>query len=43
MQELFEKQQQSPWLDFIRRNMLEDGGLARYVREDGIRGAGGHL
>jgi transaldolase len=38
MQELFEKQQQSPWLDFIRRNMLEDGGLARYVREDGIRG-----
>lgn len=38
MVELYEKQQQSPWLDFIRRNMLHDGGLKRYVEQDGIRG-----
>ena len=38
MQELYDKQGQSPWLDYIRRDMLEDGGLARYVAEDGIRG-----
>ncbi|MBF6600486.1 MAG: transaldolase [Dehalococcoidia bacterium] len=38
MVELFAQQQQSPWLDFIRRNMIEDGGLARYVADDGIRG-----
>ncbi len=38
MVELYEKQRQSPWLDFIRRNMLHDGGLKRYVDEDGIRG-----
>ncbi|MBI5289364.1 MAG: transaldolase [Chloroflexi bacterium] len=37
LQALFAQQGQSPWLDFIRRNMLNDGGLARYV-EDGIRG-----
>ncbi len=36
--ELFAKQGQSPWLDFIRRNMLADGGLRRYVEQDGIRG-----
>jgi transaldolase/glucose-6-phosphate isomerase len=36
--ELYEKQGQSPWLDFIRRNMLNDGGLKRYIEEDGIRG-----
>lgn len=36
--ELYEEQGQSPWLDFIRRKMLEDGGLRRYVEEDGIRG-----
>jgi transaldolase/glucose-6-phosphate isomerase len=35
---LYDEQRQSPWLDFIRRNMLEDGGLARYRDEDGIRG-----
>jgi transaldolase len=35
--DLYEKQRQSPWLDFIRRNMLLDGGLERYV-EQGIRG-----
>ncbi len=38
MVELYEKQGQSPWLDFIRRNMLLDGGLKRYVDEQGIRG-----
>jgi transaldolase len=38
MVELYEKQRQSPWLDFIRRNMLNDGGLKRYVEQDGIRG-----
>jgi len=36
--ELYRQQRQSPWLDFIRRNMLNDGGLKRYVEEDGIRG-----
>jgi transaldolase/glucose-6-phosphate isomerase len=38
MVELYERERQSPWLDFIRRNMLNDGGLARYRDEDGIRG-----
>src|SRR5262249_43086232 len=32
------EQGQSVWLDFIRRKMLHDGTLERYVREDGIRG-----
>jgi len=36
--ELFAKQGQSPWLDFIRRNMLNDGGLKRLTEQDGIRG-----
>jgi len=36
--ELYARQGQSPWLDFIRRNMLSDGGLRRYVEQDGIRG-----
>ncbi len=35
--ELYEKQGQSPWLDFIRRNMLNDGGMQRFV-DSGIRG-----
>ena len=38
MVDLYEKQRQSPWLDFIRRNMLNDGGLKRYIEQDGIRG-----
>lgn len=38
VRELYEKERQSPWLDFIRRNMLKDGGLRRYVEDDGIRG-----
>lgn len=36
--ELYERQGQSPWLDFIRRDMLENGGLKRYVEAIGIRG-----
>ena len=38
VKQLYDEQRQSPWLDFIRRNMLNDGGLKRYVEEDGIRG-----
>lgn len=38
MQALYQEQRQSPWLDFIRRNMLRDGGLRTYVERDGIRG-----
>ncbi len=38
MVDLYEKQRQSPWLDFIRRDMLHDGGLKRYIEQDGIRG-----
>jgi len=37
LKELYEKHGQSPWLDFIRRNMLNDGGLKQHV-DDGIRG-----
>lgn len=29
---------QVPWLDYIDRELLEDGGLARLVREDGVTG-----
>jgi transaldolase len=35
--DLYQQQGQSPWLDFIRRKMLNDGGLKRYV-DEGIRG-----
>jgi len=38
VRQLYELQRQSPWLDFIRRQLLTDGGLQRYVEEDGIRG-----
>ena len=38
MTRLYDEQRQSPWLDFIRRNMLDDGGLKRYAEQDGIRG-----
>ena len=38
MVDLFAKQGQSPWLDFIQRSMLNDGGLERYVEQDGLRG-----
>ena len=37
LKDLYGQQGQSPWLDFIRRNMLNDGGLRRYV-DGGIRG-----
>ncbi len=29
---------QSPWLDFIRRNFIEDGSLQRLIEQDGIGG-----
>jgi transaldolase/glucose-6-phosphate isomerase len=29
---------QSVWLDYIRRNLIETGELARMIREDGLRG-----
>jgi len=38
VKQLYAQQRQSPWLDFIRRNMLNDGGLKRYVDDDGLRG-----
>jgi transaldolase/glucose-6-phosphate isomerase len=38
VRDLFDKQRQSPWLDYIRRDMLHDGTLRRYVSDDGIRG-----
>lgn len=38
VRELYDLQGQSPWLDYIRRDMLLDGGLKRYIEEDGIRG-----
>lgn len=36
--DLYAEQGQSPWLDYIRRDMLRNGELKRYVEEDGIRG-----
>ena len=38
VRDLYEQQRQSPWLDYIRRDMLQDGTLQRYVADDGIRG-----
>lgn len=38
MRELYDLEGQSPWLDYIRRDMLLDGGLKRYIDDDGIRG-----
>ena len=35
---LWEDHQQAPWLDYIERDLLTGGGLARLVREDGVRG-----
>lgn len=29
---------QSVWLDYIRRDLIDSGGLARLVHEDGVRG-----
>lgn len=38
MQQLYDEQKQSPWLDYIRRDMLNDGRLKQYIERDGIRG-----
>jgi transaldolase len=35
---LLAAQGQSVWLDYIRRDLIEGGGLARLVREDGLAG-----
>jgi transaldolase/glucose-6-phosphate isomerase len=29
---------QSPWMDYIRRDLLTDGGLQKYIDNDGLRG-----
>jgi transaldolase len=29
---------QSPWMDYIRRDLLTGGGLKKYIAEDGLRG-----
>src|SRR5579862_229017 len=29
---------QSPWMDYIRRDLLTGGGLKKYIDEDGLRG-----
>lgn len=29
---------QSPWMDYIRRDLLTSGGLKKYITDDGLRG-----
>jgi transaldolase / glucose-6-phosphate isomerase len=29
---------QSPWMDYIRRDLLTGGGLKKYIHDDGLRG-----
>jgi transaldolase / glucose-6-phosphate isomerase len=29
---------QSPWMDYIRRDLLTSGGLQKYIHDDGLRG-----
>jgi transaldolase / glucose-6-phosphate isomerase len=29
---------QSPWMDYIRRDLLTSGGLKKYIQDDGLRG-----
>src|SRR5260370_28701842 len=29
---------QSPWMDYIRRDLLTGGGLKKYIDNDGLRG-----
>ncbi len=38
LKKLWTDHRQAVWLDFIERQMLTDGGLARYVEDDGLRG-----
>ena len=38
LQRLWPEYQQAVWLDFIERDLLTGGGLARLVEEDGVRG-----
>ena len=38
LRKLWDEQRQAAWLDFIERDLLTGGGLARYVADDGVRG-----
>ncbi len=38
LQRLWSEHQQAVWLDFIERDLLTGGGLARLVSQDGVRG-----
>jgi transaldolase len=38
LQRLWEEHRQAVWLDFIERDLLTGGGLARLVADDGVRG-----
>ena len=38
LKRLWQEQGQSVWLDFIERDLLTGGGLARFVADDGVRG-----
>jgi transaldolase len=38
LQELWQEHQQAVWLDYIERDLLTGGELARLVAEDGVRG-----
>jgi transaldolase len=38
LRQLWSEQGQAVWLDFIQRELLNGGGLARMIEEDGVRG-----
>jgi len=38
LKRLWEEHRQAVWLDFIERDLLTGGGLARLVEDDGVRG-----
>lgn len=38
LKQLWQEQRQAVWLDYIERDLLTGGGLARLVAEDGVRG-----
>jgi transaldolase len=38
LQRLWQEHRQAVWLDYIERDLLTGGGLARLVAEDGVRG-----